>query len=71
MAVDEGERVRVDGVLVHRFMGHAGPIDRPCTGRHCVYCADLPTARAYLSFWRRSPEHRCRHQTATPPRRRH
>ena len=69
--VDDGERVCVDGVMVHRFHGHDGPIDRPCAGRGCAYCADLSTARVYLSFWARAPEHRCRRQTARPPGKRH
>lgn len=71
MVVDDGQLVQVEGVLVHRFSGHDGPIDRPCTGTHCVYCADVSIARSYLSFWRRSPEHRCRSQTAHHPGRRH
>jgi len=71
MVVDDGERVQVEGVLVHRFSGHDGPIDRPCTGAHCVYCADVSIARSYLSFWRRPPDHRCRSQTAHRPGRRH
>lgn len=54
---------RRDGVLVHCFQGHDGPIYRPCTGSHCVYCADLPTAKTYLSFWQRAPERRCLRQT--------
>lgn len=68
MAVDEVAPVLMDGVLVHRFEGHEGPIYRPCTGLHCVYCADMPTARSYLSFWRHAPERRCRSQSADPPR---
>ncbi len=59
MVVDETDPFRRDGVMVHRFEGHEGPIYRPCTGHHCVYCADLSTAKAYLSFWRRPPERRC------------
>ncbi|MEB3158224.1 MAG: hypothetical protein VKK03_02045 [Synechococcus sp.] len=64
--MDESAPIRVNGVLVHRFDAHGGPIYRPCSGPNCVYCADLTTARAYLSFWGRSPEHRCPSETPGP-----
>ena len=44
-----------EGDTVHVFIGDDGGIYRTCSGSRCAYCADIETARAYLSYWRRKP----------------
>jgi len=54
-----------DGGTVHAFHGDDGLIYRACSGERCVYCNDMETARAHLSYWGRTPARGAR-QHITP-----
>ena len=44
-----------DGGSVHVFLGDDGLVYRVCAGERCVYCNDMATARAHLTYWGRKP----------------